>query len=596
MKQASPENDQRDGVEMVANVDVSAWSDRKHASRVLCVWLPDFPIQRLRCGRTDGRPVPSPLAEGEGGHGEVGYSSTVRLPLTRPSGTLSPSSRRGNKTVGSTALDAIVLYSESGNHAQVVTASEKARHCSVRPGMPLAEAQALIESATFLPHDVEADVQELGALADVCYHYSPFVGIDLSNDAHCLLLDISGCGPLFGDESALARQLVIELAERGYFVHTAVAGTIGAAWAIARYGHGTGSDRRLRSLPIEALRIPNKLIKQLHEFDLRTIGQLTALPRESLPSRFGTELSERLNQMFGLAEESIEPVPRPEPVSAEWTTDEPISHPAAIQYVCTDLLTEILDTLSPRRKGLQQLTITLHSDASRPEQAERSSGSAALNPPQLRSACSGLLTIGLSKPTDSAPHILKLLELKLESTTIPEWIHTIHMEASVVASLPIRQHGLFAEQNSASDNEHVRKLADRLTARLGRNAVTRPRLLPEAIPEQATTDASLTEPHFPVQRPFGLDIASVRPLILLSPLEPIQATTAEPDGPPLSFRWNHRTYRIARSTEIERIATGWWQKTGSTHRDYYQAEIQSGTRYWLFRDRNNEWFLHGMFE
>ena len=56
--------------------------------------------------------------------------------------------------MGSTALDAIVLYSESGNHAQVVTASEKARHCSVRPGMPLAEAQALIDSGKLNDNEV----------------------------------------------------------------------------------------------------------------------------------------------------------------------------------------------------------------------------------------------------------------------------------------------------------------------------------------------------------------------------------------------------------------------------------------------------------
>ena len=160
--------------------------------------------------------------------------------------------------------------------------------------MSLAEAQALLESAMFLPHDSEADSQQLEALAYFCHRYSPTVGVEKSHDSHCLLLDVSGCSHLFGDEFGLVRQLITELAEQGYFGHVAAAKTIGAAWAIARYGHKTASDRRLRSLPIEALRIPDKLVSCLHEFDLRMIGQLKALPRDAL--RFPPDV--RLHHSF----------------------------------------------------------------------------------------------------------------------------------------------------------------------------------------------------------------------------------------------------------------------------------------------------------
>ena len=85
--------------------------------RVLCVWLPDFPIQRL--------------------HAE--------LPETKSA--------------------AVVLYAESGNRAQVVIVSSEARRHGIRAEMSLSEAQALHDGATFLPHDADADIQALLMLA-----------------------------------------------------------------------------------------------------------------------------------------------------------------------------------------------------------------------------------------------------------------------------------------------------------------------------------------------------------------------------------------------------------------------------------------------
>jgi protein ImuB len=494
--------------------------------RVLCVWLPDFPIQRL--------------------HAE--------LPETKSA--------------------AAVLYAESGNRAQVVMASSEARRYGIRAGMSLAEAQALHDEATFLPHDADADARALLTLAEVAGRCSPLVGLEQANGEHCLLLDISGCEHLFGDESGLARQLVIDLAEHGYFAHVAVAGTIGAAWAIARYGHGTGADRRLKSLPVAALRIPESLAAKLREFDLRTIGQVSALPRESLPSRFGSVLLERLDQLYGCRVELLTPVPQPEPIIAEWASDEPICHRNAIGYVCSDLLGEILDVLTAQRRGLLGLTLTLIGEAAEPD----------------------VLDVRLAQPNDSQPHLLKLIELKLETQPLPDWLHTVRLEASATAPLQIRQRGLFAQPEPDADEASVRRLLDRLSARLGTDSVARPYLLPEAVPEQAAGFQSTTDRASSAQTGTGPSFASARPLVLLSPPEPVRVTVAVSDGPPVSFQWDRRIHRVACCTNLERIATAWWQDTGSVQRDYWRVETTSGARFWLFRDRRGDWFLHGLFD
>lgn len=506
--------------------------------RVLCVWLPDFPIQRLL---------------------------------------------REQPTLRSAAC---VLYEESGNRAQVVVSSREAKRLGIHPGMSLAEGQALTESAAFFPHDADADAVELQALARHCHRYSPLVGLDPSREAQtaanrCLVLDIAGCGHLFGGETGLTRQLVVDLAERGYFAHVAVASTMGAAWAIARYGHRTGSDRRLRSLPIEALRIPEKIVTRLHEFDLRTVGELSALPRESLPSRFGAVLTERLDQLFGRREELLERVPLPEPVSALWTAEEPICHQADVLHVCSDLLTEILCTINARSEGLLKLTLFLHSESTDPTTLE----------------------VSLTKPVDSLPHLINLLHLKLETHTVPEWLHTIRLEASVTAALQTRQRGLFSTRDPSGDAVSIQRLVDRLSVRLGPRAVVRPQLLPEAVPEQAVGYESLASrnPDSPLttMKPSSgepSEITSARPLVLLSKPAPVEVVCVASDGLPMRFYWQRREYRIAHCTAAERIATGWWQDTGSVQRDYYRVETQSGARFWLFRDEAGHWFLHGLFD
>lgn len=528
---------------------------------MLCVWLPEFPIQRL--------------------HREQ----------TKPKGmALSHSSESGE--FGNKNKWQCVLYTESGNKVTVVTASTAAQQMGVHAGISLSEAQALTESAEFLPHDPDADQQELERLTEVCQHYSPVVGLEQSGQTHCLLLDISGCSHLFGGEARLAEQLVIDLSEQNYFPHVAVAGSVGAAWAIARFGHTTGPDRRLRSLPIEALRLPNDMISQLKEFDLHTVGQLTALPKESLPSRFGITLTNRLNQLYGQKDELLDPVHPPEPLVADWVTDNPVCHPDAIQHICTDLLTEVLTILTSRRQGLLKLLFTFAGETTE----------------------SVLMEISLTHPASSLSHLLNLLQLKLETTAIPEWVQGIELEVCAVARIQPHQQTLFklsekknlpSSDSSLSKQSHRKKtqdplitaLTDRLTARLGADTVVQPQLLPEAVPEQAVDYLPLTDhtSNVPDEHSRPICKASARPLSLLPQPEPVQVTW-DSSGAVQNLQRYGRHYRIITSTKPERIIAGWWQASGAVVRDYFQVETQTGSRFWIFRDQHDQWFLHGIFE
>src|SRR5204863_6074700 len=160
------------------------------------------------------------------------------------------------------------------------------------------------------------------------------------------LLDVTGCGYGFGGEAGLAAAAVAEMRQRGYWATAAVADTAGAAWAVARYGVALRPDEprtkiippgrtaeALRPLPVEALRLRSDVVLLLHEFDLRQIGQVMALRRAELPSRFGPELLLRLDQALGSAPEVLTPERPAEVVEAAWPFEPPVTDGQILETV-----------------------------------------------------------------------------------------------------------------------------------------------------------------------------------------------------------------------------------------------------------------------
>ncbi len=474
-----------------------------------------------------------------------------------------------------------MLLERSGNRENVAAACRRARGRGVRSGMSAAEARSLCESAWFLTHDADGDRRELDRLAVLCGRYSPQTAVEWFEGECGLVLDISGCARLFGGEARLVRLLVIDLSVQAYFVHAAAAGSPGAAWAIARYGHRAGPDRRLRSLPVEALRIPAPVVSRLRELGLDTIRSLMALPPESLPSRFGPLLSRRLDQLLGRAEELLVPVRIPEPTAEEWETEEPVDGRAVVESVCLDLLARVVRKVVSCGHGLLTLTVRLTDETK----------------------TQTVLNVRLTRPERCELHLRDLLRLKLDTVRFTGRVQAIRLEAADTAVIRQNPSSLFPDPQPIADPAILRRLTDRLIARLGSHAVVRPQLCPEAIPEQAVEYRPLTEVDFvrkaPVEDvPGGAGIGRfwcAQPLLLLSVPEPIQVHLGT-DG---TIRWmqrSGRSDRIVRSTCPERLDTGWWQATGPVQRNYFQVETHRGARFWIFQDRQQRWFLHGMFE
>src|SRR5258708_17536810 len=91
---------------------------------------------------------------------------------------------------------------------------------SFLPSLGAAEAEPAQEAAT------------LTRLAEWCGRYSPWTAPD---GADGIKIEITGCAHLWNGEAALVTDLAKRLARQRIAHRIAVAGTVGAAWALARF-------------------------------------------------------------------------------------------------------------------------------------------------------------------------------------------------------------------------------------------------------------------------------------------------------------------------------------------------------------------------
>ncbi|HJQ81765.1 MAG TPA: DNA polymerase Y family protein [Lacipirellulaceae bacterium] len=523
---------------------------------------------------------------------------------------------------------AVALAASGPRGAQVAVCSSAAVSQGVRVGMPVAEAQALAPQLAVLPHEPSRDRQVLAKLAEACERFTPCVGLEEGDEPESLLLDISNLEHLWGSEARLVAQVEKFFKRRGYRVRLAVGETIGLAWALAHFGsmeHGAWSreypgsapcqipQSEIRGstelaevnpkseidLPVEALRITADTAGLLRELGVETIDQLMLLAREELTSRFGDELLHRLDQLTGAASEMIVPHRGLPGLEVGHSLDEPTADRAVLMHMLGQLVEQLSQQLAARDQGAVLLMCLLR--------------------------CTGgnmvPLRIGLLQPTASARQLMELVELNLETVRLHAEVDRVEIRVDVVGRLGERQGELFADRWS-SDPHQLALLVNRLSSRLGEEQVLRAELSASPVPERAVRFVSLTKGWLARRRPgtrqnsvpcarrggtakprrsrSGLAHLPVSPspplpILLHSAPQALEVVCVAPDGPPQFVWFGARRQRIVHHAGPERIETLWWRGS-SVRRDYYRVALESGSHLWIFRRlTDRRWFLHGEF-
>lgn len=166
-----------------------------------------------------------------------------------------------------------LLYVPEHGRMVVSASSRILSKDGIAPGMVVADVRAILPFVEVIPADRVADEKQLRALAEWCIRFTPVVAIDPPDG---LILDISGCAHLWGGEISYLKTITDRLRRGGFDVRVAIADTIGAAWAIARYGRDRiivepGSQAEaLFSLPPVVLRLDAPVLQRMEKTRVST--------------------------------------------------------------------------------------------------------------------------------------------------------------------------------------------------------------------------------------------------------------------------------------------------------------------------------------
>jgi protein ImuB len=477
----------------------------------------------------------------------------------------------------------VVLAEKIKGALRLAAVDPAAARAGLTPGLALADARARTPALRVVAHRAALDDALLTRVLEDFGRFTPMIALD---PPHGLMLDVTGCAHLFGGETGLMRMVQARAERAGLKIRCALAGTPQVARALARFGSGgrfePGQDRAAaRRLPVAALELSDKEDEALRRLGLKRLGDLDDRPRAPLAARFGADFPTRLARVLGDEDTRITPHRPPAPVVVDRVFFEPISAPEDMERVLSDLLIETMDRLDQTDLGGRAFEAGFY----------RVDGETRR------------IVVRTGRPTRDAPATLRLFRERMAALAAPLdpgfGFDQMRMSVPWTQALAPTQQGL---ERETPGEEAFSRLVDRLTARLGPEAVLRFEPFASHIPERAArlvpAAAHRGDEPWPDLDP---DDPPLRPLQMFDPPQPVETLAEVPDGYPLKFRWRRVLHEVTRAEGPERISGEWWRAPNQRTRDYYRVEDRDGRRFWLFRQGlygetlEPRWFIHGLF-
>lgn len=479
----------------------------------------------------------------------------------------------------------------------------EAAAAGVAVGMGLAEARALLpgHDVVAAPLDAEREREALGALARWAYRFAPLVALDPPDG---LLLDVTGCAPLFRGEDRLLDALVGGVVRHGVAARGAIAPTVGCAWARARHGPcarevvpAGAEGAAIAALPLAALRLPAAAVETLEEVGVDDAGRLVGLPRAEVATRFPEIVLRRLDQALGRADEPLVAFRPSALVAVERAFAGPVRSLEGVREATRGLVAELVAQLDARALGALAVEVTLHRSDAPPVTIARA----------------------LSRRTADARHLWTLLAPAVEGAHLGYGVDRVTLTATRTGRRRPTDASSFADPDDVEGPEPERAVAellDALAGRLGPAQIVRVEAVASHVPEAAFRrvpvlggDAAGAARAASADGPRVVVGPSDRPSLLLSAPEAVDAAPTGDDGVattdagteiavPAAFRWRGATLDVVHAVGVERIAPPWWEAEAGPfpagERAYVVATTGSGRRLWMFLETAaRRWFVHG---
>ncbi|MAI91684.1 DNA polymerase Y family protein [Ponticaulis sp.] len=283
--------------------------------RVLCLWLPQLPLERL--ARKGDLRLEGPFA----------------------------------------------IIAEQKSAWRVTHMNAQALRAGVGPGQSLPDARAICPELLSEPADPVREKALLYALRRWADTLSPSVALF---EPDMLLLDIAGVDHLFGGEDAMAAHAVERLSDIGFSVATGIADTQSAARALARFAAPgqtiapPGSMRAvLSAMPLEALDCPDARRTELRRTGFRTIGELAEIKQADLARRYGIEVVNGLAALLGYRPDPVAPSMLEPSYAARMSLPEPIGLLSDLEEVLRRLAGQVCQRLQEKGMGARSFSLTV---------------------------------------------------------------------------------------------------------------------------------------------------------------------------------------------------------------------------------------------
>jgi DNA polymerase-4 len=352
-----------------------------------------------------------------------------------------------------------------GDRGVVSAASYEARRYGVHSAMPLRTAGRLCPHAVFLPVDgakyqgVSRDVMAL------LRRYTPLVEPISIDEA---FLDVTGSRGLFGDGAAIARQIKQAVKDEiDLTISVGVAATKLVAKIASELQKPDGlvivppgqEAGFLAPLPIARLwGVGPRTASALRDFGVVTIGDLAALPSESLTRRFGKHGGSLAERARGVDPDPVADADAAKSIGHEHTFDVDTSDREVIERTLLAMSDGVAGRLRGSGVKAGTIAVKIRDSSFRTVTRQRT----------------------LVEPTDLAEPIWRTaIELaRPEVSGI-----RVRLLGVTASNLAVREQlALFSDATGDDRRRRVVDAADRLRRRFGERVVTRARLLGTGLP------------------------------------------------------------------------------------------------------------------
>jgi protein ImuB len=477
-------------------------------------------------------------------------------------------------------------------------ASDAARRLGVRAGQSVVEARSMVASLAIRGLTPRAIRQALGRVAEVLLAFGTTASIESGHTAYPLdtvWIDLTGAAHLRGGEEAALLEMASRVRELGHRVRAAIADGPHLARAAASFGTlsetlvpaGQGQSM-MADLPLQALPLSRDRIVWLHRLGLFTVGDMMALPHETLAGRLGESWRQTLELAKGRDEAPLvvyEP-PRAPAEEIEW--DEGVSSVEPLLFALSGLASRLSARLEGRGEAARRVELFAPYD--------RSIAELRNVPLETRSGIH--FRIDLPSPLSHKTDLFRVLKSKLERVALGAPVLGLSIIATLLTEAPKTQLMLSGDPSIDADPRSMAVLLAELSAEIGPDnvgvfelrSVHRPEARTELVPlddvssfaKRSPTKSLASDAEFPtrvLQEPV--------------PLEPIP-------GARLTVSIDNQLFTIEKTKPMMRLDQVEWWTPSPVCRDYARVWLTSGRKNvegWIFTDRvTGRTFLHGYYD